>query len=77
MDGHILQQELSTYEQQRDALLSSAENRYVLISKDQVIGIFDTQQDAISRGYEQLGNVPFLVKQIVRVEPLIVFRCEV
>lgn len=64
----LLTAELETYERHRDELLGTSEGKYVLINGDQVIGVFDTEKDAIDQGYERLGNVPFLVKQVVTVE---------
>lgn len=66
--AQVLDTELKTYEQQRDHLLVTAEGKFVLIRNDQVIGIYDSKMDAISEGYRQFGNVPFLVKQVVKVE---------
>ncbi len=66
----MLMQELETYRRERERLLSRARGKYVLISKEKVLGVFDTEQDAIRQGYQQLGNVPFLTKQIVEVEPV-------
>jgi hypothetical protein len=63
-----LERELKTYEEQRDHLLGLGEGKYVLIHADQVAGIFESQADAISQGYERFGNVAFLVRQIVKVE---------
>ena len=63
-----LDTELRTYEQNRDHLLLTAEGKFVLIRKSQVIGVYDSKMDAIAAGYQQFGNVPFLVKQIVKVE---------
>jgi hypothetical protein len=64
----LLTAELETYERHRDELLGASEGKFVLISGDKVIGVFDTEKDAIDQGYERLGNVPFLVKQVVKVE---------
>ncbi len=66
----VLMQELETYHRERERLLSRARGKYVLISKEEVLGVFDTEQDAIRQGYQQLGNVPFLTKQIVEIEPV-------
>ncbi len=66
----MLMQELETYRRERERLLARARGKYVLISKAEVLGIFDTEQDAIRQGYQQLGNVPFLTKQIVEIEPV-------
>ncbi len=64
----VLEVELKTYEQHRDQLLGTAEGKYVLIRNDQVLGVFDSKMDAIAQGYQRFGNVPFLVKQILKVE---------
>ncbi len=64
----ILDSEMKTYEGNRDQLLAKAEGKFVLIRNDQVVGIYESKMDAIGQGYRQFGNVPFLVKQIVRVE---------
>lgn len=60
--------ELKTYEQNRDHLLATAENKFALVHNKQVIGVYDSKMDAIAQGYQQFGNVPFLVKQIVKIE---------
>jgi hypothetical protein len=64
----ILDTELRTYEQNRERLLEESEGKYVLIHGDQILGRFESDTDAINAGYEQLGNVPFLVKQVLSVE---------
>jgi hypothetical protein len=64
----VLDVELMTYEQNRDQLLGTAEGKFVLIQNSQIVGIYDSKMDAIAIGYQQFGNVPFLVKQIVKVE---------
>lgn len=33
-----------------------------------MVGIYDSKMDAIAQGYQKFGNVPFLVKQILKVE---------
>lgn len=63
-----LDTELKTYEQNRDNLLGTAEGKFALIHNTQVVGIYDSKMDAITAGYQQFGNVPFLVKQILKVE---------
>jgi len=68
----ILSTEIQTYEQQRDNLLRTSEGKFVLVRGNQVVGIFDSKMDAIAAGYHQFGNVPFLVKQILRIEAPVV-----
>ena len=64
----LLDQELATYQAQKDDLLGKARGKFVLIKNNQIIGIFDTKNDAIRQGYERFGNVPFLVKEILEFE---------
>ncbi len=64
----VLDQELTTFEQHRSELVGRSEGKFVLIHGGEVAGVFDTEQDAITQGYQKFGNVPFLVKQILKVE---------
>ena len=68
MATDLLAHELRTYAEHKAELVGKAKGRYVLIKDREIIGVFDTQNDAIQQGYEHFGNVPFLVKQILEVE---------
>jgi hypothetical protein len=62
--AEVLELELKTFEEKRLTLLAEHEGKFVLIKGDQIIGTFESQQDAIAVGYREFGNVAFLVKQI-------------
>jgi hypothetical protein len=64
----LLTTELETYKRHRDELLGRSEGKYVLVYGEEIAGVFDSEKDAIEQGYERFGNVPFLVKQIAKVE---------
>jgi len=64
----VLTEELKTYEANLDSLLGSHDGKFVLIHGEKVLGTFDSQMDAIAWGYRELGNVPFLVKQVLKVD---------
>ena len=66
--GKTLETELRTYEQHREHLLGTAEGKFVLIRNEEIVGVYDSKMDAIAQGYQKFGNVPFLVKQILKVE---------
>jgi hypothetical protein len=68
MGSAVLEKELATYEAEKKNLLSGTEGKFVLIRDGNVIGVFDSFNEAVKSGYEKFGNVPFLVKQIVAVE---------
>ena len=64
----LLDGELQTYEKNRESLLGSSEGKFVLVKGDRIIGVYDSKMDAITEGYRQFGNVPFLVKQVQKIE---------
>ena len=67
----VLQDELRTYEAKRGELLRDSEGQFVLIHGEDVLGLFQDRLTAIESGYRRLGNVPFLVKQVLREEPVV------
>ncbi|MGH9791432.1 MAG: hypothetical protein ACRD5W_09505 [Candidatus Acidiferrales bacterium] len=44
MAHQLLDAELATFERHKDELLGKAEGKFVLIHRDRVVGIFDTQK---------------------------------
>ena len=73
MDPHVLDQEIDTYERNREQLLAKAEDEYVLIKGEHIAGTFESQMDAVREGVRQFGDVPFLVKRIEAVETPVQF----
>jgi hypothetical protein len=63
-----LEEEMRTFEENREKLLGSEQGKYVLIRGNVILGSYVSESDAISEGYRQCGNVPFLVKQVLTVE---------
>ena len=63
-----LEEELKTYEQNKSDLVKKANGKYVLIKGKMIVGIFESENDAIRIGIEKFGNGPFLVKKIEEVE---------
>jgi hypothetical protein len=46
------------------------EGQFVLIKGHDILGFSERDQEALEAGYEQLGDGPFLVKQILQHEPI-------
>jgi hypothetical protein len=69
----VLEQELAFFERQRLDLLARAPGKYALVKHTELIGIFDSELEAVRAGYRHLGNVPFLVKHIVEADIPLVF----
>jgi hypothetical protein len=63
-----LEAELVYFDQHREELLGRARGKFALIKDTRLVDLFDSQADAIRRGYQEFGNAPFLVKQVVDVE---------
>ncbi len=64
-----LTEEVKTYEANL-AEWSDREGQFVLIKHGDVLGFYSGYEAALKAGYEQIGNEPFLVKQILRDEPI-------
>jgi len=69
--------ELTTYEREKERLLSASEGKYVVIRGDTIAGVWDTYEDALRAGYRQFGLEPFLVKQIRRIEQVYYFTRDI
>ena len=66
--GMVLDAEIMAYEGHEEHLLGTAEGKFGLIRNQEVVGVYDAKMDAIAEGYRRSGNVPFLVKQVLRIE---------
>ena len=60
-----LSKEYQYYLQHKADLLRQHKGKFALIKEEQLVGTFDTDQDAYKAGLQQFGNVPFL---IIRIE---------
>lgn len=66
----LFQDELAYYDQHRAELLSKYEWKFLLIKGSELMGTFDNAQQAYQEGLRQFGNAPFLIKQVLREEPV-------
>ena len=69
----VLQPELDYFETRRLELLAEAPGKYALIKGAALLGIYETELDAVRAGYQQIGNAPFLVKRIVEADVPLIF----
>ncbi len=65
----VFERELETYNAHRDELLRH-EGEFVVIRGDRVAGTWQTYEDALKAGYAEFKLDPFMVKQILAVEPV-------
>jgi hypothetical protein len=67
----LLALEIKTFKRNKPSLLERAHGKFVLIHKKKIIDIFNSESEAISFGYETLGNIPFLVKEVLAEDQVI------
>ncbi len=56
--------EIEYYESQKESLLNHHEGQFVLVSGRQILGTYTTESEAYEAGLNQVGNRPFLIRQI-------------
>ena len=59
-----LAEEYEFYRQKRSELIKQSNNKFALIKGKELVGVFDTDQDAYKAGLLRFGNVPFLIVRI-------------
>jgi hypothetical protein len=70
----MFEREIEVYNKRLPQMLTS-EGKFALVFGDELLGIFDTQHDALTAGYMKCGfETPFLVKQIWSIEPVVRLR---
>lgn len=66
----VLIEELHFFEKNKEEYLKHYEGQFALIKGKKLIGSFTTEEEAYKAGVEQFGNTPFLIKQVVKKEPI-------
>ena len=61
-------EELEAYERSKENLLSLCEGKFAVFKGSQFIGVYDNAAAAYNAGVERFGNVPFLIKPVLRQE---------
>ena len=70
-----IDREWETFQANLPALLEKEGGRYVLIHDDQIVGVWDTQAEALEEGYQRFLFESFLVQRVVADEkPIFVPR---
>jgi hypothetical protein len=62
-----LEKEFETYKSKLPELREE-QGKFALIHGETLVGVYSAYEDALKAGYERLGLVPFLVKQIQAIE---------
>jgi hypothetical protein len=62
-----LEKEIIAYKNNLKTLLQNA-GKYAVFSGDEMIGVYETYDEALKAGYEKAKLTPFLVKKITGTE---------
>ena len=65
-----LTKEQKYFEKEKKMLLKKAENKFVLIKNNGLIGIYESAEEAYREGLEKIGNKPMYIKQVTKKEPI-------
>lgn len=65
----MLEQERTYYSEHLDELLAQYPGRFVLVHDSELIGTFDTLEEALAEGARRFGLAPFLVRRVEREQP--------
>jgi hypothetical protein len=76
-DQDTLKMELETYEKHKERLIAESDGRFVVIRGENILGVYDTYEDALEAGYEKAGLNQFLVKKIQRVDQVHFFTRDI
>lgn len=66
--GKFFSSELATYEANKAELLKSHAGKFALIHGKEVVGVFDSETNALQEGYKRFGPVPLYIKEILPEE---------
>ncbi len=73
IDERVLQTELNYFNKHRQEWLETYENQFALVKDEKLIGTYTTEAEAYKAGLEEIGNQPFLIKQVVKEDKEISF----
>ena len=68
--GIVLAEELDFFESKREEWLKIYEGKYALVKGRTLINTFTTLEEAYLKGVELFGNTPFLIKPILKQDPV-------
>ena len=63
-----VQKEYQYYLKIKASLLAQHKDKFALIKNDELVGTYDTDQDAYKVGLEKFGNVPILIIRVQQDE---------
>ena len=60
----MLEKELAYYQENLKTWLKQSPGKFVLIKEEELVGMFDTNEEALSAGASRFGLASFLIRRI-------------
>jgi hypothetical protein len=70
-----LESESAAYEAHKGRLLAEHRGKFVLIHGSEIVGVFDTQGEALVAGYQRFGYVDLFTKRLLRRQKPLTLAC--
>jgi hypothetical protein len=67
----MLETEIGYYEENLPHWLERHEGRVVLVKGRELIGIYDTERQAVAEGVDRFGLTSFLVRRVLEEQPVV------
>lgn len=65
---NVLKKELDFYHKNKEQYLKTHKDKFLLIKEEELVGAFDSQEEAYKVGVEKFGSEAFLIRQVVSEE---------
>ncbi len=65
-----LEAEIKVFNENIEEWLKHHSGKFVAIHRSDISGFFDDAEAALVSGLENWGNVPFLIRRVIREEPI-------
>lgn len=62
--------ELDAFARMKEQFLVTYEGKFVVMCDQKLLGAYDSAENAYSAGVQAFGQRPFLVKKVIREEPV-------
>ena len=67
----LFQSERAYFDAHKAELLSRHRGQFAVIKGSRLVGVFDSDRLAYEAGYADVGNVPFLIREVTEEEPVV------
>lgn len=64
----VLDREVKYYKANKKELIEKHEGKFVLIKRDKLVDVFDSEKSAYEAGLEKFGNQAFLIRRVSKKE---------